>query len=144
MTSKQPKPNMTVLVSGNRIAEIGKNLKIPYSANLLAGTDVSQNFPFVFFGFSLHEELELLVKAELSPFETLQTATTNPARFLDKEKDLGTIEKGKLADLVLLDANPLENITNTRKIAAVIANGKYLPKSELEKLLAQAEVLAKK
>lgn len=111
-------------------------------ARILAGTDVSENFPFVFFGFSLHEELELLVKAGLSPYEALKTATVNPAEFLGREKQLGTIEKGKLADLILLDANPLENISNTQKINAVVAGGKFLPKSELEKLLTQAEALA--
>jgi imidazolonepropionase-like amidohydrolase len=109
---------------------------------LLAGTDAPN--PYVFPGFGLHEELELLVEAGLSPLEALQTATLNPAKFLGKEKELGTIEKGKLADLVLLDANPLADIKNTTRIAAVVANGRYFPKSELEKMLAQVEALGKK
>jgi imidazolonepropionase-like amidohydrolase len=109
---------------------------------LLAGTDAPN--PYVFPGFSLHEELELFVEAGLTPLEALRTATLNPAEFLGKEKTLGTIEKGKFADLVLLDADPLEDIKNTTRIAAVVANGKYLPKSELEKLLAQVEAFAKK
>jgi imidazolonepropionase-like amidohydrolase len=109
---------------------------------LLAGADAPN--PYTFPGFGLHEELELFVEAGLTPLEALRTATLNPAEFLGKEKTLGTIEKGKFADLVLLDANPLEDIKNTTRIAAVVANGKYLPKSELEKLLAQVEAFVKK
>src|SRR6185436_18382493 len=108
----------------------------------LAGTDVLN--PYCFPGFSLHDELELFVGAGLSPMEALQTATLNPARYLGKEKDLGTIEKGKIADLVLLDASPLENIGNTRKIDAVVAGGKLHPKAELQKMLADVEALASK
>jgi imidazolonepropionase-like amidohydrolase len=91
---------------------------------------------------SLHDELELFVQAGLSPMEALQTATLNPARFLGREKDLGTIEKGKIADLVLLEASPLESIGNSRKIDAVVVNGKLFPKAELQKMLADVEVLA--
>jgi imidazolonepropionase-like amidohydrolase len=111
-------------------------------ARLLAGSDMMN--PYVYPGFSLHDELALLVEAGLTPLEALRTATINPAIFLEMEKSLGTIEKGKLADLVLLDANPLEDIKNTTRIAGVVVNGKYLPKSELEKLLAQAEAAVKK
>lgn len=103
----------------------------------LAGTDALN--PYCFPGFSLHDELVLLVKAGLTPMEALQAATLNPARFLGKERELGTVEKGKLADLVLLDANPLEDITNTQKINAVVVGGKLLPKSELQRMLAAIE-----
>ena len=75
--------------------------------------------------------------------EDLQTATLNLARFLGKEKDLGTVEKGKIADLVLLEASPLENIGNSRKIDAVVVNGRLFPKAELQKMLADVEALAK-
>ena len=71
--------------------------------------------------------------------EALQTATLNPARFLGRESELGTVEKGKLADLVLLDANPLEDIRNTQKIAGVVANGRYFSRAELDTLLAAVE-----
>jgi imidazolonepropionase-like amidohydrolase len=108
----------------------------------LAGTDVIN--PYCFPGFSLHDELGLLVEAGLSPMEALQAATLNPARFLGREKDLGTIEKGKIADLVLLDASPLDDIGNTRKIDSVVFGGKLLPKAELQKMLAGIEALAKK
>ncbi len=79
----------------------------------LAGTDVLN--PYCFPGFSLHDELVLLVNAGLTTMEALQAATMNPARFLGKERELGTVEKGKIADLVLLDANPLYDIVNTQK-----------------------------
>jgi hypothetical protein len=95
-------------------------------------------------GMILHDELALFVLAGLSPFEALQTATVNPARFMRREKDLGTIEKGKLADLVLLDANPLTDISNTRKINGVVANGHYLSRSDLDLVLSDVEVWAKR
>lgn len=109
---------------------------------ILAGTDTPNTYCFP--GFSLHDELELFVKAGLTPLEALQTATINPARYLNLSQSLGTVEKGKLADLVLLDANPLETIGNTRKIAGVVANGRYLPREELQKILADAEAFASK
>ena len=99
---------------------------------------------YVFPGFSLHEELELFVKAGLSPMEALQTATRNPATYLGLSDMVGTVEKEKKADLVLLDANPLENISNTKKIAAVIVAGRLISKPSLDKLLKDAEVAASK
>ena len=94
-------------------------------------------------GIILHDELALFVQSGLSPFEALKTATINPALFMHREKDLGTIEKGKLADMVLLDANPLTDISNTRKIYAVVANGRYLSRDALDGLLSHVEVWAK-
>lgn len=76
--------------------------------------------------------------------EVLQTATINPAKFLGMLDSLGTVEKGKLADLVLLEASPLEDIHNTQKINAVMVNGKFIPKSELEAMLASVEAAANK
>jgi imidazolonepropionase-like amidohydrolase len=111
---------------------------------LLAGTDVGLGNPYTFAGFSLHDELASLVQAGLTPLEALQTATINPARFLNKESEFGSIEKGKLADLILLDANPLEDIHNTTKINAVVANGKYLSRTDLDGLLAEAKAKAAK
>ncbi len=107
----------------------------------LAGTDTPPGV-FVFPGFSLHDELELFVQAGLTPREALETATRNPAIYLGLDRQLGAVEPGLLADLVLLDANPLEAIGNTRKIAAVIARGRYLPRAELDGLLSQAEAAA--
>ncbi len=106
----------------------------------LAGTDATGTFPV--HGFSLHDELALFVQAGLTPLEALQTATINPAKFLALTDSLGTIEKGKFADLVLLDANPLADISNTKKIAAVIINGHYLRRETLDKMLADVEAAA--
>ncbi len=92
----------------------------------------------------MHDELELLVQAGLTPLEAIQTATINPAKFLGLEKSFGTIEKGKQADLVLLEANPLENIANTKKIFAVIVNGRYLSNEMLQRMLADVESIANK
>jgi tetratricopeptide (TPR) repeat protein len=107
---------------------------------ILAGTDTSNAFCMP--GFSLHDELDLLVKAGLTPMQALQTATLNPARFLGRERDLGTIEEGKIADLVLLNANPLDDITNTTKIVSVIYGGRLLPRAALDDMLSQVEVAA--
>lgn len=108
------------------------------SIPFLAGTDTPPGV-YVFPGFSLHQELQRFVAAGFTPLEALQTATLNPAKFLGMSDRLGTIEKGKLADLVLLDANPLEDIRNTQKIAGVVVNGRYLSRAELDKMLAGVE-----
>ena len=103
----------------------------------LAGTDIPGAYTYP--GFSLHDELQLLVQNGFTPFEALKTATINPAKFLGLDDSLGTIEKGKLADLVLLDGNPLENIGFTQKIFAVVVNGKYLSRADLDTMLAGVE-----
>jgi imidazolonepropionase-like amidohydrolase len=86
--------------------------------------------------------LQRFVAAGFTPLEALQTATINPARFFGMEDQLGTVEKGKLADLVMLSANPLEDITNTQKIAGVIVNGRYFYHAELDKMLSRVEAAA--
>ena len=108
----------------------------------LAGTDTPPGV-YIFPGFSLHEELQRFVAAGFTPMEALQTATLNPAKFLGMEDRLGTIEKGKLADLVLLDANPLDDIRNTQKIAGVVANGRYFSRADLDEVLTGVETAAK-
>ena len=110
-------------------------------ARLLAGSDTMN--PYVFTGFSLHDELALLVEAGLTPFEALSTATVNPAIFLGMEKQLGTIESGKIAEFVLLDANPLVDIRNTTKINTVIANGRLFDRMALDRMLSEVENSAK-
>jgi imidazolonepropionase-like amidohydrolase len=87
----------------------------------------------------LHDELGLLVEAGLTPMQAIQAATLTPARVLNKATDLGSIEIGKLADLVLLDANPLEDIRHTQRIRAVVFDGKLLDRAALDRLLADAE-----
>ena len=110
-------------------------------ARFLAGTDTG--VPDVFPGFSLHDELALFVRAGMTPLEALQTATINPAKFLGREKELGSIEAGKVADLILLDASPLADITNTTKISAVVANGRFFDRESLDSMLAGAEAAAR-
>ncbi|GJM34214.1 MAG: amidohydrolase [Saprospiraceae bacterium] len=107
---------------------------------LLAGTDMGAN-PLCFPGISLHNELALLVEAGLTPAEALKTATINPALFLEVEKDYGTVTKGKVADLVILDENPLEDITNTRKIFAVVRNGEVLSAESIKAELKAIEYI---
>ena len=103
---------------------------------LLAGTDTYTP------GFDLQDELALFVQAGLSPMEALQTATYNPAKCLGKLGSMGTVERGKVADLVLLDANPLQDISNTQRIAAVVVGGKIFQRAALQKMLAQVEAQA--
>ncbi len=107
----------------------------------MAGTDTAAGV-HIFPGFSLHAELALFVQAGLTPMEALQTATRNPAQFLGRLSDLGTVQVGKLADLVLLDANPLDDIHNTRSIRAVVLGGRYLARSDLDEMLHQVEIAA--
>jgi imidazolonepropionase-like amidohydrolase len=109
----------------------------------LAGTD-SPPGVYIFPGFSLHEELQRFVAGGFTPLEALQTATLNPARFFQMEDQLGSIEQGRFADLVLLEANPLEDIANTQKIAGVFLNGHYFSHAELQKMLVKVEEAAKK
>lgn len=107
---------------------------------MLAGSD-SPN-PFVYPGFCLHDELGLLVRSGLAPAEALRTATVNPAIFLGVSDSLGTVTRGKVADLVLLDANPLTDIANTKRIRAVIQGGRLLDRRALNVMLAQAKARA--
>jgi Amidohydrolase family len=108
---------------------------------LLAGTDGGE--PYSFPAFGLHDELRLFVEAGLTPLQALQTATLNPARFFAREKDFGTVAVGTLADLVLLDADPLAAIANTTKIHAVVANGRVFQRRDLDRLLANVEAAAR-
>jgi imidazolonepropionase-like amidohydrolase len=102
---------------------------------ILAGTDTAAGVR-VYPGFSLHKELSLLVQAGLTPMQALQSATRNAGIFFGLT-DTGTIAKGNRADLVVLDANPLENIDNARKIQSVVLNGRYLSRADLDRLDSQ-------
>jgi imidazolonepropionase-like amidohydrolase len=109
----------------------------------LAGTDTPAGVG-VLPGASLHRELERFVAAGFTPLEALQTATRNPAIFLGKLADFGTVTEGKVADLVLLDANPLDDIRNTRRIAAVVAGGRLYTRADLDRILANVEEYARR
>lgn len=104
-------------------------------AGLLLGSDAPQiyNVP----GFSTHRELESLVAAGLTPYQALETGTRNIARYFGSERQTGTVEQGKRADLVLLDADPLADIRNTARRAGVMVRGRWLPRAELERRLAE-------
>ena len=104
---------------------------------ILAGTDAPN--AYVIAGFGLHDELALLVRAGLTPMQALESATRRPAEFFGDLAASGTIEKGKIANLVILDANPLVDIRNTTKIDAVIQKGKYRSRADLDKILADVE-----
>ena len=119
-----------------------KNLAIVGAMNragvgLLAGTDTTDIYCLP--GFGLHDELALFVQAGLSPMEALQTATYNAAKCLGKLDSRGTVEQGKIADLVLLDANPLQDIRNTRRITTVVAGGRVFERAALQKMLMRVE-----
>ncbi|WP_284464655.1 amidohydrolase family protein [Chryseobacterium sp.] len=113
----------------NRLVKAFKEAGIP----LLAGTD--SGCSGVVWGYSLHDEIELLVKAGLTPEEALNSSTRLSAKWLGIDDKIGTVEVGKFADLVLLDANPLENIQNTRKISDVFFNGQWVSKKKIDKML---------
>jgi imidazolonepropionase-like amidohydrolase len=123
-------------------AEMARDVELVKSMHaagvpFMAGTDGPD--PFVFPGFSLHDELEWLVKAGFTPAEALQSATLQPATFMEQSDRYGAVEAGRAADLVLLDANPLEDIRNTRRISAVIVGGRYFDRKQLDQILADVE-----
>jgi hypothetical protein len=107
----------------------------------MIGTDAFGS-AYVFTGFSVHDELALFVRAGITPMEALQAATRNPAVFLGELPSQGTVEPGKLANLVLLEANPLENIDNSRKIWGVVLKGRYFSNAEIHSMLASAAKMA--
>lgn len=109
---------------------------------LLAGSDCG--IYGVFYGSGLHDELTLLVEAGLTELEALQSATINAAAYANLADSLGNIKEGMIADLILLDANPLEDIHNTKRIYSVMTNGKYYDRSNLDSLLANVAVEAAK
>jgi imidazolonepropionase-like amidohydrolase len=115
----------------NKLVAAFKAARVP----IVAGTDTLTSG--VVAGFSLHDELELLVGAGLTHQEALVSATRLPAEWLGVAEDRGTIEPGKRADLVLLDADPLTRISNTRKIAGVCVNGRWIHRAQLDTMLSQ-------
>ncbi len=104
---------------------------------IMAGTDMP--LALLTPGFSLHEELALLVRHGMTPMQALESATLKPAEYYGIDDKQGSIDKGMMADMVILDANPLEDITNTRKINTVMRNGFLHTRSELDTILSQLE-----
>ncbi len=103
----------------------------------IAGTDFGN--PYSLPGFALHDELALMVKGGMSIIDVLRSSTINPAIFINRKADFGTIEVGKLASLVLLNKNPLENIENTKAIETVILRGKVYDRKALDLMLEEAK-----
>jgi hypothetical protein len=108
-------------------------------AKMMAGTDAL--IPSVVPGFALHDELEEMVAVGIAPFDALRMSTTSPMEYMDRIGDAGTVEPGKRADLVLLNADPLKSISNTRRIAGVMVSGRWIDETEIQ---ARLEVLATK
>jgi imidazolonepropionase-like amidohydrolase len=104
---------------------------------ILLGTDASPDQPFMFPGFSIHDELRELVDAGLTPFQALQAGTLKAAEVLNKAQEVGTIEVNKRADLILLEKNPLIDISHLKQPVGVMSHGKWLSKPEIEKRLAE-------
>ncbi|WNG51468.1 amidohydrolase family protein [Archangium minus] len=121
-----------------RLALVGEMHRA--GVRVMAGTDSTT--PWVFPGFSLHDELALLVQAGLTPLQAIQAATLEPARYLGMQGSLGTVEQGKVADLLVLDANPLEDIRNTTRIHSVVVRGRFISAEERQALLSDLETLA--
>jgi imidazolonepropionase-like amidohydrolase len=103
---------------------------------VMAGSDTPEWF--FGYGWTIHREMESLVAAGLTPYQALAAATRNPAEFVHASKEWGTIEKGKRADLLLLEANPLEDIRNTARIEAVSVGGRWLDRAERERMIDEA------
>ena len=113
------------------------NLLNQEGVKILAGTDTPN--PTVLPGYSLHDELALLVEAGLTPMEALQTATINPAKYLNATDSIGTVTVNKMADLIVLTKNPFENIKNTQTIDVVLCNGRYYNRKHLDDILKEIE-----
>jgi hypothetical protein len=137
----------TVTGTGGLLADSLSKMRIMMRTGLpiLAGTDVGppvmrQILP----GFSLPTELATYVILGMTPLEVLRTATLNPAKLLHATDSLGTVTQGKLADLVLLDADPLADITNLTMVRAVVANGRYFDRAALDQLLTEVQAKARR
>ena len=119
-----------------RIAELNRRMVVALheaGAGILLGTDAAQAYHLP--GFAIHEELAYLAEAGLSPYETLEAGTRNAAAAMDKSDDFGTIEIGKRADLILLEANPLEDVSNVQKRIGVVVRGRWLTEAQLQSML---------
>lgn len=103
---------------------------------MLLGCDAPQIFNVP--GFSTHNELKYLVDSGLTPYQALRTGTVNIAKYLNLT-DVGTIKPGAIADLLLMDGNPLVDITNSKKVAGVMIRGKWLSKAEIDTGLKKLE-----
>jgi imidazolonepropionase-like amidohydrolase len=136
---KDVPPNADVVgkqIYEKRLAQVATMRRA--GVRILTGTDAPlRNSPP---GFGLHEELALMARGGVSPFEIIRAATFEPAAFFNMLDSAGTVARGRVADLVLLDANPLEDIRNTTRIFAVVANGRVIDSFRRADLLRRAVV----
>ncbi len=123
---------MQILIAQAAIARTATSDMARAGVGILAGCDA------LIAGFCVFDELAAMVAGGMTPLAALQSATVNPARYLDREKTLGSIAPGKAADMVLLDGNPLDEIRNVRRVRAVVVDGRLLERQELDGLLARA------
>jgi hypothetical protein len=130
-TPEQRELAAAVEAKQREIVGIMKNAGVPF----VIGTDTGR--PWRVTGFNMHDALEETNRMGLTPMEVLQAATSSSTRLLRREADIGTVQQGKLADLVLLDADPLQQIANTRKINSVVVNGRLLNRQALDDMLAK-------
>ncbi len=128
-----------ILTEVNKRAQRAMLAAFKAGVPMLAGTDCGVDNSYVIPGWSLHEELENLVKAGVTPLDALRMATINAARWRGAESTEGTVEVGKVADLVLLRSNPLEAISHTREVESVVAGGKYYSRYDLDAMLSEVE-----
>jgi imidazolonepropionase-like amidohydrolase len=146
-------PDVTGVVVDGRTPEQARQIREIYAhrerlvrqmqqsgVSLLAGTDTG--LPYLVPGFALHKELSLLVEAGLTPLQALQSATREPARLFGLADKIGTVEAGKAADLVVLNADPLHDIRNTKNIHALVVNGRLIDQPERQRLLTGVEQAA--
>jgi hypothetical protein len=135
--------NQSFFVKNPEVVRILKNLaevgKVVTRDMAMAGVGILAGCDAMIAGFCVHDELAAMVAGGMTPLAALQTATVNPARYLGRESTLGTVAAGRQADLVLLDANPLEDIGNVRRIRAVITAGRFFDRTALDQLLARCE-----
>ncbi len=134
---RRPPPPAVLEVLKRSIKESGEQVLAAHKAGvpILAGTDCGVSNNYVMPGWSLHEELEALVKLGLTPAEALRSATLLPAKWRNEAATEGTVETGKRADLVLLRSNPLTHISSTREIESVWIGGEYFPRARLDAIL---------
>ena len=135
-TPEQARQIREIYAHRQRLVHLMVELGVP----VLAGTDTGN--PYLVPGYALHQELELLVEAGLTPLQALRSATYEPAKLLRREDSLGTVTPGKAADLVVLDNDPLRDIRNTRQIHALVIDGRLIDHEERIRLLAAVEQAA--
>jgi imidazolonepropionase-like amidohydrolase len=133
ITGRMSAADFDLIAEGEKVQKHLIKVLHDSGARLLIGTDTPN--AFVIPGFSVAEELQNFVEAGLTPYQAIKAATKDAAEFLEASNDFGTITVGKRADLVLVEGNPLENISNLKKRIGVMARGRWLTISDLQKQL---------